>query len=44
VREGDTVAAGQLVAAPPEGKLGAPVHTPRAGRVASVTQAEIVVQ
>ena len=44
VREGVAVAAGQVVAAPPEGKLGAPVHSPRAGVVASVTPAEIVVQ
>ena len=44
VREGAAVAAGQVVAAPPAGQLGVPVHSPRAGKVVSVTQAEIVVQ
>jgi Na+-translocating ferredoxin:NAD+ oxidoreductase RnfC subunit len=44
VREGELVQAGQLLAAPPEGKLGAPVHSPRAGKAVSVTQAEIVIQ
>ncbi|MFA7331237.1 MAG: 4Fe-4S dicluster domain-containing protein [Candidatus Delongbacteria bacterium] len=44
VREGEPVQAGQVVAAPPEGKLGVPVHSPRAGQAVSVTQAEIVIQ
>ncbi len=44
VREGEHVQAGQVVAAPPEGKLGVPIHSPRAGQAVSVTQAEIVIQ
>lgn len=43
VQAGDEVRAGQLVAAPPEGKLGAPIHSPRAGRVAEVKLTEIVI-
>jgi len=44
VREGDMVTEGQCLAVPPEGKLGAALHGPRAGKVVSVTQGEIIVQ
>ena len=44
VREGDLVVEGQLLAAPAEGKLGAALHAPRAGKVVAVTQGEITLQ
>ena len=44
VKAGDEVKAGQLLAEPPRDKLGAPVHSPRAGRVTRVDAEEIILQ
>ena len=33
--------AGQLLAQPPEGKLGARIHAPRAGKVSAIKPMEI---
>lgn len=44
VAEGDIVKAGQLLASMDEGKLGAPLHAPRGGRVSHVDEKEIVLQ
>lgn len=41
VREGDTVTAGQLIARPPEGALGAVVHSSVTGRVTVITRQAI---
>ncbi|HWQ21856.1 MAG TPA: 4Fe-4S dicluster domain-containing protein, partial [Clostridia bacterium] len=44
VAEGDTVSAGQLIAKPPEGKLGAGIHASIAGRVTAVSDKAIVIE
>jgi Na+-translocating ferredoxin:NAD+ oxidoreductase RnfC subunit len=44
VKVGDTVRAGQMIAAMDEGKLGAPLHAPRDGRVSAIDEKEIVLQ
>ena len=44
VREGDRVAAGQLVAEIAEGQLGSRIFTPLAGTVRAVAGGEIVVE
>ena len=36
VNEGDTVKAGQMIAQPPEGALGSPVHASIAGKIHSL--------
>ncbi len=41
VAEGENVQAGQLLAQPPEGKLGARIHAPRAGKVSAIKPMEI---
>jgi Na+-translocating ferredoxin:NAD+ oxidoreductase RnfC subunit len=43
VKAGDRVSAGQLIAAMPEGKLGAALHASISGKVASVTDQAIVI-
>lgn len=44
VAVGDAVTAGQLIASPPEGKLGANIHASIAGRVTSVTDKAIAIE
>jgi len=44
VAEGDMVSIGQLIAAPPEGKLGAGIHASIAGRVSSVGDKTVVIE
>jgi biotin carboxyl carrier protein len=44
VAEGDTVSIGQLIATPPEGKLGASIHASIAGRVSSVGDKTVVIE
>jgi Na+-translocating ferredoxin:NAD+ oxidoreductase RnfC subunit len=44
VAEGDMVSIGQLIAAPPEGKLGASIHASIAGRVSSVGDKTVVIE
>jgi len=44
VAEGDMVSVGQLIAAPPEGKLGASIHASIAGRVSSIGDKTIVIE
>ena len=44
VAVGDTVVAGQLIASPAEGKLGANIHASISGRIASVTDKAIVIE
>ena len=41
VKEGEMVSAGQVLARPPAGELGVPVHAPRAARVTRTTHEEI---
>lgn len=43
VRMGDTVSIGQLVAAIPEGKLGANIHAPISGKVVSLENNKLVI-
>ena len=43
VSPGDSVAAGQIIAAPPEGALGAPVHASLAGTVARIEADAIII-
>ncbi|MFQ7454651.1 MAG: hypothetical protein ACLRNQ_28725 [Flavonifractor plautii] len=44
VRAGDRVEKGALIAAAPEGKLGANLHASIAGTVTAVTEREITIQ
>lgn len=44
VSEGNTVSIGQLIAAPPEGKLGASIHASITGRVSAVSDKTIVIE
>jgi len=44
VAQGDSVVTGQLIASPPEGKLGANIHASIAGRVVSVSEKSIVIE
>ena len=44
VSRGETVALGQLVAAPAEGALGADIHASLAGRVADIDEMSVVIQ
>ena len=44
VRAGDKVEKGTLIAAVPEGKLGANLHASIAGTVTAVTEREITIQ
>ena len=44
VAVGDAVSVGQLIASPPEGKLGAGIHASIAGRVSAVSDKAIVIE
>jgi Na+-translocating ferredoxin:NAD+ oxidoreductase RnfC subunit len=44
VAEGETVSVGQLIATPPEGKLGASIHASIAGRISGVNDETIVIE
>jgi Na+-translocating ferredoxin:NAD+ oxidoreductase RnfC subunit len=44
VEEGAIVSAGQAVAAPPEGALGAPVHASLSGRVSRISSEAVVIE
>ena len=44
VKEGDQVERGTLIAAIPEGKLGANLHASLSGTVAAVTEQEIIIR
>jgi len=44
VAEGETVTMGQLIASPPEGKLGASIHASIAGRISAISDKMIVIE
>jgi Na+-translocating ferredoxin:NAD+ oxidoreductase RnfC subunit len=44
VAVGDTVSVGQLIASPPDGKLGAGIHASIAGRVSAVSDKTIIIE
>jgi Na+-translocating ferredoxin:NAD+ oxidoreductase RnfC subunit len=44
VAEGNTVSIGQLIAAPPEGKLGASIHASITGRISAVNDKTVVIE
>jgi Na+-translocating ferredoxin:NAD+ oxidoreductase RnfC subunit len=44
VKEGEWVEAGQCLASPPEGQLGARIHAPRAGKIEALTPLEILIK